>query len=149
MDFSIEQCPGCGHGFPRRNPLLTVDMIIELGHGFSRKIVLVKRKNPPPGWALPGGFVDYGETVEEAAIREAREETGLKIDLVRQFHTYSKPGRDPRGHMVSVVFIATASGEPRGGDDASLAKAFQPDNLPEDIAFDHRQIIGDYLEGKY
>jgi len=128
---------------------LTVDMIIELGHGSSRKIVLVKRKNPPPGWALPGGFVDYGEPVEEAAIREACEETGLKIDLVRQFHTYSKAGRDPRGHTVSVVFIATASGEPRGGDDASLAKAFQPDNLPGDIAFDHRQIIGDYLEGKY
>ena len=149
MDLPVEHCPACGHEWPRRNPLLTVDAIIELGQDASREIVLVKRKNPPPGWALPGGFVDYGETVEEAAVREAFEETGLKIDLVRQFHTYSAPGRDPRGHTVAVVFIARAKGEPKGGDDASLARAFRPDRLPEDMAFDHRQVIEDYLTGKY
>jgi 8-oxo-dGTP diphosphatase len=132
-----------------RNPSLTADIIIEMASGSGRKIVLVRRKNPPPGWALPGGFVDYGETVEAAAIREAFEETGLKVNLVRQFHTYSEPGRDPRGHTVSVVFVATASGEPRGGDDASAAEAFDPTDLPADIAFDHRQIIQDYLSNRY
>jgi ADP-ribose pyrophosphatase YjhB (NUDIX family) len=149
MELSKEACAACGNTSPRRNPLLTVDAIIELGQDASREIVLVKRKNPPPGWALPGGFVDYGETVEEAAVREAFEETGLKIDLVRQFHTYSAPGRDPRGHTVAVVFIARAKGEPKGGDDASFARAFHPDRLPEDLAFDHRQVIEDYLTGKY
>jgi len=132
-----------------RNPSLTADIIIEMAGGPGRRIVLVRRKNPPPGWALPGGFVDYGETVEAAAIREAFEETGLKVNLVRQLHTYSEPGRDPRGHTVSVVFVATASGEPRGGDDASIAKAFDPADLPADIAFDHRQIIQDYLSNRY
>ena len=147
MNFRRETCPACGRSHERRNPLLTVDMIIELGDDQgSRELVLIKRKNPPPGWALPGGFVDYGETIEEAAVREALEETGLKIELVRQFHVYSTPGRDPRGHTVSVVFIASATGEPRGGDDASLARAFRPDALPEDMAFDHRQIIEDYLK---
>jgi 8-oxo-dGTP diphosphatase len=149
MDLSVERCPDCGASRPRKNPLVTVDMIIEQGDGPERRIVLVKRKNPPPGWALPGGFVDYGETVEQAAVREALEETGLKIDLVRQFHVYSEPGRDFRGHMVSVAFIARATGEPKGGDDASLAQAFRPDRLPEDMAFDHRQVIQDYLAGKY
>ena len=132
-----------------RNPSLTADIIIEMAGGPGRRIVLVRRKNPPPGWALPGGFVDYGETVEAAAIREAFEETGLKVNLVRQLHTYSEPGRDPRGHTVSVVFVATASGEPRGGDDASIDKAFDPADLPADIAFDHRQIIQDYLSNRY
>jgi len=145
--FEQEVCPECGHRWRRRNPLLTVDVIIDLGK--DRGIVLVRRKNPPRGWALPGGFVDYGETVEEAAMREAFEETGLKVDLKRQFHTYSDPGRDPRGHMVSVVFVATASGSPSGGDDAAEAQAFRPDELPEDIVFDHRQIIEDYLSGRY
>jgi 8-oxo-dGTP diphosphatase len=149
MDLSVERCPDCGASRPRRNPLLTVDMIIELEGSPERRIVLVRRKNPPPGWALPGGFVDYGETVEQAAVREAREETGLEITLVRQFHVYSAPGRDFRGHMVSVVFIARAGGEPQGGDDASEARAFPPDGLPEDMAFDHRQVVGDYLAGKY
>ena len=149
MDLSKDRCPGCGHTWPRRNPLLTVDIIIEIGEGPDRGIVLVKRKNPPLGWALPGGFVDYGETVEEAAVREAHEETGLRVELARQFHTYSAPARDPRGHTVSVVFVATADGEPAGGDDASLAKIFPPGALPSDMAFDHRRIIRDYLEGKY
>ncbi len=147
--FGREVCPKCGYAWRRRNPLLTVDVIIDLGDQQRHSIVLVKRKNPPRGWALPGGFVDYGETVEEAAMREAFEETGLKVDLKRQFHTYSDPGRDPRGHMVSVVFVATASGNPSGGDDAAEAQAFRPDELPEDIVFDHRQIIEDYLSGRY
>lgn len=129
-----------------RNPAPTVDLIIELP---SSAIVLVRRKNPPHGWALPGGFVDYGETLEAAAIREACEETGLVVTLVRQFHTYSDPARDPRSHTISTVFAATASGTPVGGDDAAEARAFLPSDLPETMAFDHRSIIQDYLEGRY
>ncbi len=93
-----------------RNPLLTVDIIIEI----DGKIVLIERKNPPHGWALPGGFVDYGESIESAAVREAAEETSLVVNLIEQFYTYSDPHRDPRHHTVSTVFIATAQGEPRG-----------------------------------
>ncbi len=104
--------------WPPKTPYLTVDIIIERQKDGRKQIVLVKRKNPPHGWALPGGFVDYGETVEEAAVREAREETGLDVRLKRQFHVYSDPSRDPRLHTVSVVFIAEADGEPQGADDA-------------------------------
>jgi 8-oxo-dGTP diphosphatase len=128
-----------------RNPLLTVDVIIETGGG----IVLIERKNPPFGWAIPGGFVDYGETIEDAVRREAKEETDLDIDNVRQFHTYSDPTRDPRHHTVTVMFIATASGTPKAGDDAGQAGIFTRETLPEDIAFDHRQILEDYFSGKY
>ena len=130
--------------FPR-NPLLTVDAIIEIDGG----IVLIKRKNPPPGWAIPGGFVEYGESLEETACREMKEETGLDVNLVRQFHTYSDPGRDPRHHTVTTIFIATASGKPIAGDDAKEAKIFKKNNLPADIAFDNRQILEDYFSGKY
>ena len=98
-----------------RNPLLTVDIVIEIRDS---GIVLIERKNPPQGWALPGGFVDYGESVESAAVREAKEETCLDVRLIEQFHTYSDPTRDPRHHTVSIVFLATADGAPRGGDDA-------------------------------
>jgi 8-oxo-dGTP diphosphatase len=122
-----------------------VDVIIDL-EGKPGSIVLVSRKNEPLGWALPGGFVDYGETVEAAAAREALEETGLELTHLRQFHTYSDPSRDPRGHMVSVVFTARATGSPKGGDDARIARAFTPDDLPEDIVFDHRTIIDDYFK---
>jgi ADP-ribose pyrophosphatase YjhB (NUDIX family) len=132
-------------GFPSRNPLLTVDAIIEIDKG----IILIKRKNPPAGWAIPGGFVDYGETLEEAAIREMKEETSLDINLVRQFHTYSDPDRDPRHHTVSTIFIATARGIPEAADDAIDIGIFTKDTLPEDIAFDHRQILEDYFNGKY
>jgi ADP-ribose pyrophosphatase YjhB (NUDIX family) len=111
-------------------------------------VVLVSRKNAPHGWALPGGFVDYGETVETAAAREALEETGLKLTGLRQFGAYSDPSRDPRGHMVSVVFTARAAGTPQGGDDARIARAFAPDELPENIVFDHRTIIEDYLQAR-
>jgi 8-oxo-dGTP diphosphatase len=125
-----------------RNPLLTVDIIIEIeGSG----IVLIKRKNPPPGWALPGGFVDYGESLETAAVREAKEETSLNVRVIEQFYTYSDPGRDPRHHTVSTVFIAKAEGSPRGADDAEAARAFFEDQLPDPIVFDHPKILSDYF----
>jgi len=138
------KCPECGkeiHLF--KNPLPTVDIIIELGGG----IVLIERKNPPLGWALPGGFVDYGESYEKAAVREALEETGLEVTLTEQFHTYSDPGRDPRHHTASTVFIGTASGSPRGRDDAARAKVFTKDNLPP-LVFDHARILADYFTKK-
>ena len=130
----------------RRAPLPTVDVIIELqGEG----VVLIKRKNPPLGWALPGGFVDYGETLEQAAVREALEETSLQVELTRQFHAYSDPQRDPRGHTITVVFTAKASGEPRAADDAQEIGVFQADALPSPLAFDHRQILTDYFSRAY
>ena len=128
-----------------KTPFLAVDAIIETGGG----VVLIKRKNPPPGWAIPGGFVDCGETLEDAVIREAKEETGLDITLVRQFHAYSDPKRDVRHHTVSIFFIATASGVPVAADDALEAGIYTKDNLPDDLAFDHRQILEDYFSGKY
>ena len=128
-----------------RNPLLTVDIIIELADG---SIVLIERKNPPYGWALPGGFVDYGERVERAATREALEETSLDVTLGEQFYTYSDPGRDPRHHTVSTVFIATAQGVPRAADDAKTARAVREDNLPAPLVFDHAQILRDYFAFK-
>lgn len=128
-----------------RNPISTVDLIIEMDQG----IILIKRKNPPEGWALPGGFVDYGESLESAAIREAKEETGLDVKLIRQFHTYSEPTRDPRTHTISTVFIAKAEGETKAGDDAKEVGIFNKDNLPVQIAFDHRDILRDYFSGRY
>jgi len=133
-------CPHCGRAIKPLNPLLTVDIIIDTGDG----IVLVERKNPPLGWALPGGFVDYGETLEQAARREALEETGLEVRLTGQFHTYSDPARDPRHHTVSTVFLATAQGRPVAGDDAGQARIFRPDSLP-DLVFDHARILNDYF----
>ena len=129
----------------KNNPLLTVDIIIEIGH---RGIVLIERKNPPHGWALPGGFVDYGESLERAALREAKEETSLDVKLVEQFHSYSDPRRDPRRHTISTVFIATAEGTPRGEDDAQTAEIFREENLPVSIVFDHPQILTDYFHYK-
>ncbi|MCF8044312.1 MAG: NUDIX hydrolase [Desulfarculaceae bacterium] len=127
-----------------RNPFPTVDIIIETEGG----IVLIKRKNPPFGWAIPGGFVDYGESLEQAAKREAKEETRLDVHLVEQFHAYSEPGRDPRFHTVSMVFIATASGKPEAADDAGEACVFSAVELPETLAFDHGRILADYLAYK-
>ena len=132
-----------------RNPFPTVDIIIETETPFKNGIVLIKRKNPPFGWAIPGGFVDYGESLEQAAVREAEEETTLKVKLKRQFHTYSDPGRDPRHHTISTVFIASAVGEPMGQDDAAEAAVFSKDEIPEDMAFDHKTIIEDYFTDKY
>ena len=123
-------------------PLITVDAIIQLPN---ENIVLVKRKYPPSGWAIPGGFVDPGESLAEAVRREAREETSLDIEVVSIFHVYSKPWRDPRGDTVSVVYYATAEGCPEGGDDAEKAVAFAPDDLPDVLAFDHRKIIQQFL----
>ncbi|MDF1591176.1 MAG: NUDIX hydrolase [Desulfobacterales bacterium] len=127
-----------------KNPFITVDIIIEI----DRKIVLIQRANPPPGWALPGGFVDYGEPLEHSAIREAREETSLDVELVEQFHTYSDPRRDPRHHSISTVFIATASGVPRAGDDAGALGLFTEKTLPKPLVFDHAGIISDYFRYK-
>lgn len=124
-----------------KNPILAVDIIIELDTG---DIVLVRRKNPPHGWAIPGGFVEYGESLEAAAVREAWEETSLRVTLVRQLHTYSDPSRDPRFHTVSTAYVAIASGIPCGADDAAEARAFSRASLPPDIVFDHRKILEDY-----
>jgi 8-oxo-dGTP diphosphatase len=124
----------------------TVDIIIELP---GDRIILIERKNPPPGWALPGGFVDYGESLENAAIREAKEETSLDITLVRQFHAYSNPDRDARLHTISTVFIAKSGGEPHAGDDAKNLKTFHRSEIPHNLAFDHDQILDDYLKNKY
>jgi 8-oxo-dGTP diphosphatase len=129
-----------------RNPVPTVDIIIEMEDDGRRKgIVLIERRNPPHGWALPGGFVDYGESLEEAAVREAKEETSLDIELVRQLHTYSDPRRDPRGHTITTVFVARAAGEPVARDDARAIGVFTRDELRFPLAFDHRKILDDYF----
>ncbi len=127
-----------------RNPTPTVDIIIELIDRPHRPIVLIERKNPPFGWAIPGGFVDYGESVEVAARREAEEETGLKVELIEQFYVYSDPNRDPRQHTLSVVFIATAMGEPQAADDAKNLGVFESWNVPGNLCFDHDLILRDY-----
>jgi 8-oxo-dGTP diphosphatase len=123
-----------------RNPVPTVDIIIELND----RIVLIERLNEPYGWALPGGFVDYGETVETAAIREAEEETCLNVRLLEQFYIYSDPARDARLHTISVVFIAEASGTPQAADDAKAVGLFDLAALPTPLCFDHQQILEAY-----
>ena len=139
-----EKCPKCGYVLRRyRNPTPTVDIIIEIP---ARGLVLIERANPPLGWALPGGFVNYGESLEDAARREAREETGLMVDLLGQLHTYSDPKRDPRQHNLSTVFVARADGTPQAADDARSLRVFAPENLPRELAFDHAQILADYLQ---
>lgn len=138
------ECPKCGHHLKKYiNPLPTVDIIIETKGG----IILIERKNIPFGWALPGGFVDYGESLEQAAMREALEETGLEIILKQQFKTYSDPDRDSRHHTISTVYIATADDAPCAGDDAAKADIFKQQNLPP-LVFDHTQILEDYFTYK-
>ncbi len=123
-----------------KNPFPTVDIIIENGGG----IVLIERVNPPFGWAIPGGFVDYGKSLEDAARREALEETGLKVELIGQFHTYSDPSRDIRQHNISTVFMAKADGTPVAGSDAKRAQIFT--SPPQTLVFDHAQILEDYFQ---
>ena len=127
-----------------KNPRVTVDIIVEVG----LKFVLIERINPPLGWALPGGFVDYGESLEASAIREAKEEISLNIELIEQFHTYSDRDRDPRHHTVTTVFIATATGMPKAADDARSLGLFSKHDLPDPIVFDHRKILSDYFRYK-
>ncbi len=132
---------------PYKNPTPTADILIEL-EGSPNMLVFIERKNTPIGWAIPGGFVDEGEFIADAAIREAKEETGLDIELVELFHVYSDPARDTRKHTVSTVFIARASGTPTGGDDAARCLVCGPDALPGPLVFDHGLIVSDYLTYK-
>ena len=125
-------------------PQLTADIIIEMIDRPGRPIVLIERKYPPPGWALPGGFVDVGETLESAAVREAREETSLDVTLKRLLGNYSDPLRDSRGHTASAVYIAEAQGNPQAADDARRLALYDPRKTPP-LAFDHERIIRDYL----
>lgn len=129
-----------------KNPVPAVDLIIEIeGQG----LVLIERLNPPLGWALPGGFVEVGESLEQAAVREAKEETCLDVELLGQFHTYSDPNRDPRMHCISTVFVARATGTPRAEDDAKSVAIYPKDQLPDVLAFDHRKILEDYLNSDW
>jgi len=132
----MTQTANCGPG-------LAVDCII-LVEG---RVLLIHRRNPPLGWALPGGFVEYGETVEDAVRREMKEETGLELEDLRQFRVYSDPARDPRGHMVSVVFAARGLGKPEAGDDADRYRLIDLNDIPEpELVFDHAQILRDFRE---
>ena len=129
---------------PHRNPAPTVDILIELIDRPNRPIVLIERRNPPYGWAIPGGFIDYGEAAETAAVREAAEETTLQVSLIEQFQVYSDPNRDPRQHTLSIVFLATAKGEPQAQDDAKNIGIFELWQLPSNLCFDHDRILQDY-----
>ena len=147
MSRKIIRCPKCKHEIEvYQNPIPTVDIIIEIE---SKGIILIKRKNYPYGWAIPGGFVDYGESLEEAALREAKEETNLEVKLIRQFHTYSDPRRDPRHHSISTAYIAKGKGKPQAKDDAIEIGIFNESDLPVEIAFDHRSILSDYFKQIY
>lgn len=126
------------------NPAPTTDIIIELDDRQDRPIILIERKNIPFGWAIPGGFVDYGESVETCAIREAKEEVSLDVELIEQFYVYSNPNRDQRKHTISIVFIATAKGQPKAADDAKKLGIFHLWELPTNLCFDHDQILADY-----
>lgn len=142
MPENIVRCPSCGTRVAvQLNPFLTVDAIVMIP---DQGVVLIRRKNPPHGWALPGGFVDYGESLEEAVRREVREETGLELDRLDQFRAYSDPRRDPRHHTATVVFTAVGIGSPRAADDAEGLSLFPLDRLPEPMAFDHARILSDY-----
>lgn len=142
MSFTTLTCPSCGTNITRyRNPFPTVDIIIETDTG----IVLIERRNEPLGWALPGGFVDYGESLESAAVREAREETSLEISNLRLLGCYSDPTRDDRMHTISTVYIAKGHGTPHAADDAVNVAVFKPGSLPERLCFDHARILADYV----
>jgi ADP-ribose pyrophosphatase YjhB (NUDIX family) len=147
-------CPHCGKTVEKyRNPFPTVDIIIEMTDQrpstrppeSGPSVILIRRKNPPYGWAIPGGFVDYGESLESAARREALEETSLEVTLLYQLGAYSDPARDPRHHTISVVFVARAAGTPKAADDAQAIGMFDQSTLPEPLAFDHHTILSDYF----
>jgi 8-oxo-dGTP diphosphatase len=140
------RCARCGEPNPIPFPLIAVDCILCDAAG---RVLLIRRRNPPPGWALPGGFVDAGESLEAAVAREILEETGLRLTAARQFHAYSEPARDPRHPMVSIVFVGRAEGEPRAGDDAGKVAFYAINELPDEIAFDHRTILADFASRRY
>ncbi|MDD2732957.1 MAG: NUDIX hydrolase [Desulfuromonadaceae bacterium] len=143
MPFNALTCPSCGSPVKQyQNPVPAVDIIIETDYG----IVLIERRNEPFGWALPGGFVDYGESLEAAAFREAREETSLEISDLRLLGCYSDPGRDKRMHTISTVYTAKAHGIPCAADDAINIAVYKLDSLPEQLCFDHAQILADYAK---
>jgi len=145
MPFDYLSCPSCGTRIKEyRNPLPTVDIIIEVPGG----IILIERRNTPHGWALPGGFVDYGESLEAAAMREAQEETSLTVTNLHLLGCYSDPARDPRQHTISTVFVATGSGTPIAADDAANLAIFPLDQLPSQLCFDHAKILADYCNKK-
>ena len=126
---------------PSSGPTPTVDIVIEV----EDRIVLIRRKHPPPGWAIPGGFIDAGEKAQDAAVREALEETGLRVTLTDLLGVYSDPARDPRRYTISTVYIGKAEGTPSGGDDAAEARLFSERDLPSPLAFDHARILADYF----
>lgn len=141
MPFEYLACPACGANVKSYlNPIPAVDIIIEVAGG----IVLIERKNEPLGWALPGGFVDYGESLEQAAVREAKEETSLSVVNLRLLGCYSDPQRDPRQHTISTVYVARGEGTPHADDDATNLAVFSLSSLPEPLCFDHRKILEDY-----
>jgi len=145
MSFNTLICGSCGAAVKQyRNPFPTVDIIIEINGG----IILIERKNPPLGWALPGGFVDYGESLEDAAIREAIEETSLEISNLRLLGCYSDPSRDSRMHTISAVYVAKGNGLPCATDDAAELKIFAMNDIPGQLCFDHSRILADYLRKK-
>jgi 8-oxo-dGTP diphosphatase len=145
MSFNAITCPECGADVKTyRNPLPTVDIIIEMSTG----ILLIERKNEPLGWALPGGFVDYGESLEAAAYREALEETSLELKDLRLLGCYSDPARDKRFHTITTVFVSKGIGTPKAADDAVNLAIFPLDNLPEQLCFDHGKILSDYVSSK-
>lgn len=149
MAHGMIHCPACGTEIPQRsNPFPTVDCLIRYPDPAGvMGLVLIERGNPPPGWAIPGGFVEYGESVEDAVRREMMEETGLELEDLEQFHVYSDPDRDPRFHTICAVFLARGRGDLHAGDDAASARVFPLDGLPEvsELAFDHHSILTDYL----
>ena len=138
-------CQVCGNVTERyKNPYPTADVIVEIGG----KVLLVRRKNSPYGWAIPGGFIDYGESAEDAARREIKEEAGIEVTNLEQFHVYSDPSRDPRFHTITTVFTAKSDEIPAAGDDAAETGLFDKTNLPEPIVFDHVVILKDYFRKK-
>lgn len=141
----LTTCAACGAQTAVRNPFPTVDIVLFRP---DQGVLLVERCNPPHGWALPGGFIDYGESAEQAAVREALEETGLSVVLTGLLGVYSRPDRDPRFHTLSVVFLASADPEavPCAGDDARGVRFFPLSGLPGDIVFDHREILADFAQ---